>query len=448
MSRRPIALCLALLTVLPLATFAATNEHEPLPRLFDHLPRDPLFAWAVTNLEPLEIWDGLIELGGRFLPEEEMAEMRASIAAVDESIGMSLRDDLLARIGPEVAVFFDLPDLDQTAQQVMMGQATASQIFGSIAFVTGTADGEALERALLQLTSLVGGEPIVTDGPKQVRFAVPNEAAQGDPAQAAAPGPGAFLQHVDLFFQSSDGLLVAGFDQGFVERALAGLGKEDSLAAGEDFRRVFEQLDRQPESLTYFNIPKFVARITGSQMVGGILAANEEAAPMLELLSSPELTGMGVGSTSVTVHGGQRTTTYGPSLLSDSFQIGLISAIFVPNFLEALDKAKQKRTLMDMRAAGAALEGFALVNDGYPGPTEGWVPLGDYSQVLQAGSTGLPLEDGWGHPLLYSSDGATYRLLSPGKDGLIGELPTIEGQEAESAAYDADIVLADGAFSG
>jgi general secretion pathway protein G len=447
MNTRLIVICsLLLLALAPATTIAASGSEEPLPELFDHLPKDPLFVWAATDLQPVEMFDGLIDLAGKFLPEEELTEMRTSLASVDEALGMSLRDDLLAKIGPEAAIFFDLPDLDQTAQQVMMGQASAAGVLGRVGYVVGTDDGAALERSLVKLAAQAGGEAIATKGLHQIRFAT--APASGDPAQAAAPGPGDFIPYVDLFFRSAKGLMVIGFDEAFVESSLAGLAEEDRLIAGDDFGRVFAQLDRRPESLTYFNIPKFVGRITSSQMVGGILAANEEAAPMLEMLQSPDLTGMGAGSTSVTIDGGQRTTTYGPAFLSDTVQIGIISAIFIPNFLDALDKAKQKRTMQDMQAAAGAIEGFSLANNSYPGPTEGWVPLAHYSEVL-SGEQGLPvpLEDGWGHPLMYISDGATYKLRSPGKDGVVSE-SDVEVAGAESAAYDEDIVVADGTFSG
>ncbi|HEY8022444.1 MAG TPA: prepilin-type N-terminal cleavage/methylation domain-containing protein, partial [Thermoanaerobaculia bacterium] len=41
--------------------------------------------------------------------------------------------------------------------------------------------------------------------------------------------------------------------------------------------------------------------------------------------------------------------------------IGIIAALLIPNFLDALQKAKQKRTVADMRNAGTAL--FSWLTD-------------------------------------------------------------------------------------
>src|SRR3989442_5482216 len=46
--------------------------------------------------------------------------------------------------------------------------------------------------------------------------------------------------------------------------------------------------------------------------------------------------------------------------------IGLIAAIAIPNLQSAMNKAKQSRTLADMKAIGNALESYAVENNTYP----------------------------------------------------------------------------------
>src|SRR5712675_3696449 len=87
--------------------------------------------------------------------------------------------------------------------------------------------------------------------------------------------------------------------------------------------------------------------------------------------------------------------------------IGIIAALLIPNFLDALQKAKQKRTVADMRNAGTAM--FSWLTDqvgaAAAGATATEVDLASYGtatdgsnlltvlvpQYLQA----VPEVDGW-----------------------------------------------------
>ena len=46
--------------------------------------------------------------------------------------------------------------------------------------------------------------------------------------------------------------------------------------------------------------------------------------------------------------------------------IGIIVAIAIPNLLNAIQRAKQKRTMADMRSAGTAAEAYAVDFNHYP----------------------------------------------------------------------------------
>src|SRR5512141_1724207 len=46
--------------------------------------------------------------------------------------------------------------------------------------------------------------------------------------------------------------------------------------------------------------------------------------------------------------------------------IGIIVAIAIPNLLNAIQRAKQKRTMGDMRTAGTAAEAYAVDFNHYP----------------------------------------------------------------------------------
>lgn len=127
--------------------------------------------------------------------------------------------------------------------------------------------------------------------------------------------------------------------------------------------------------------------------------------------------------------------------------VGMVAALIIPNFLDALQKAKTKRTVADMRTAGTALESYREQTGSYP--SGGVSEVGP--QLAGHGYQGK-LEDGWKKPLRYSclsSDGCTsYELASGGRDGAFEHEPGQYPQEAfDPTDYDADIVMSDGMFN-
>jgi len=150
--------------------------------------------------------------------------------------------------------------------------------------------------------------------------------------------------------------------------------------------------------------------------------------------------------------------------------IGIIAAILIPNLLDALQKAKQKRTIVDMRSTGTAW--FSWLTDQVSaaaagsGSTNTWDPSA-YSTItasalgamLHPSATffylqGVPARDNWGGDYWY---GATSNLqttsimaiASGGRDNsLDGAAPTGQFTVGPFLAsdYDHDIIWADGLF--
>ena len=56
----------------------------------------------------------------------------------------------------------------------------------------------------------------------------------------------------------------------------------------------------------------------------------------------------------------------------------------------------------------------------------------------------LPRTDAWHNPILYWSDGGSYRILSRGKDGMIDRDWTATFQNLTALGLDGDIVIGDG----
>lgn len=126
---------------------------------------------------------------------------------------------------------------------------------------------------------------------------------------------------------------------------------------------------------------------------------------------------------------------------------GIVAAILIPNFLDALQKAKQKRTVADLRNVNSALAGYASDELTYPQP-------GELATALAPKYiSSFPATDGWGNPFQYvcwqessSSQGCdAYVIASAGRDGVFsqGDLRAYEAESIPATDYDADLVVSD-----
>jgi type IV pilus assembly protein PilA len=142
--------------------------------------------------------------------------------------------------------------------------------------------------------------------------------------------------------------------------------------------------------------------------------------------------------------------------------IGIIAALLIPNFLDALQKAKQKRTVADMRNIGTAM--FSWLTDqvgaAAAGATATDVDLGNYtssdsstveSVLVPQYVQSVPVKDGWKQPFWYWLE--TTNVLNPqvmaiASGGRDKSTPsgtyTVAGFDPTD--YDQDIVWSDGFF--
>jgi general secretion pathway protein G len=120
--------------------------------------------------------------------------------------------------------------------------------------------------------------------------------------------------------------------------------------------------------------------------------------------------------------------------------IGIIAAIAIPNLLTAMQRAKQKRTMADMRTIAVSVEEFAQKNNRFPDATD---VEGLKAQLAQAS---LATMDGWASVMRYGTDGTNYWLISAGKDAQFEtDDPRVYG-EGQTTNFDSDIVFVNGAF--
>lgn len=131
--------------------------------------------------------------------------------------------------------------------------------------------------------------------------------------------------------------------------------------------------------------------------------------------------------------------------------LGIIAAILIPNFLDALQKAKTKRTLADLRQIGTALESYRVDNGALPAADS----LPGLADALLPYLAEFPVIDGWQRELRYQCwpqygdpGCSTYRLASAGRDGVFehDDLSEYVQEETSRVDYDRDLVYGDGAF--
>lgn len=130
---------------------------------------------------------------------------------------------------------------------------------------------------------------------------------------------------------------------------------------------------------------------------------------------------------------------------------GILAAIAVPNFLTATQRAKQKRTMADLRSVATAAEAYATDKNQYPK-----VSYAELAPLLVPEYIhSLPPNDGWGHPFRYActkeEDGRCtgYTLGSAGKDGIFthDDLSAYSTSPSEGTKnFDCDIIFSNGNF--
>ena len=116
--------------------------------------------------------------------------------------------------------------------------------------------------------------------------------------------------------------------------------------------------------------------------------------------------------------------------------IGIIAAIGIPALMNAIDRAKQRRSMGDMRTLVIANATYFVDFQDYA-PALIDLQINDYVEVLVS-------SDGWGNPLVYTVGAQTYTLTSFGSDGVAGPAPP---NPWENEPFDPDIIVVDGMFT-
>jgi type II secretory pathway pseudopilin PulG len=135
--------------------------------------------------------------------------------------------------------------------------------------------------------------------------------------------------------------------------------------------------------------------------------------------------------------------TWGLALIAGALIATVVAAIVVPNFLNALNRGKQKRAMSDLREIGIAMDEYYENYKSYPVGTSTRLS-GIQAEFARAHIYNLPLQDRWGGDFLYYSDGnSSYTIISTGKDHKL-DGPNI--YPSLIVEFNNDIVFSNGSF--
>lgn len=123
--------------------------------------------------------------------------------------------------------------------------------------------------------------------------------------------------------------------------------------------------------------------------------------------------------------------------------IGIIAAIAVPNLLNAMDRAKQTKTMTDIRAIGNACEQYSIDYNFFPIQTSQGSVTGVSGNLTPNYIKVIPDSDAWNHAIQYgtTTGGSSYTVRSLGKDG------QKNGAAGGFSDFDCDIIYQGGTFT-
>ena len=128
--------------------------------------------------------------------------------------------------------------------------------------------------------------------------------------------------------------------------------------------------------------------------------------------------------------------------------IGIVSAIALVNYLGALNKARQRQSIADIREMAMAWERYAIDHDTYQVSAAYQFPSGPVSfedleaALVPAHARKIYPLDGWGNPYDLAFDGTSYAIRCRGRDGKIDD--SYESPDLND--IDTDLVFSQGQF--
>jgi hypothetical protein len=124
-------------------------------------------------------------------------------------------------------------------------------------------------------------------------------------------------------------------------------------------------------------------------------------------------------------------------------------AAMVPNWLDAVERARSMRSMADIRRIATAVERYAVDHNAYPAAQS----MDELAAILEPKYVkSLPRQDHWGNPYRYlTRDGQAsgpqeYLIISLGSDGLAEVQEPWSYPQGVTVDYKSDLVYSMGSF--
>jgi len=121
--------------------------------------------------------------------------------------------------------------------------------------------------------------------------------------------------------------------------------------------------------------------------------------------------------------------------------IGIIAAIAIPALRSAIERARQKRTVADMRSVATAVSSYG-VDYGFVPKVAAGISSDLLPYLAPTYMRNMPLIDGWSNPFHYAAEGLEYTVMSYGADGA----PDTSLSLGPTTMFSNDIVVSNGVF--
>lgn len=130
--------------------------------------------------------------------------------------------------------------------------------------------------------------------------------------------------------------------------------------------------------------------------------------------------------------------------------IGILAAIAIPNLMTVMERARQKRTMSDMRNLAYAWESRAVDTGSYSSAglsicCTNAITTADLARLLvPTFAKDMPRQDGWNRNFELAVDASAdnYMILSYGKDGRKESSP----RGGPTQDFDCDLIYSEGTF--
>lgn len=127
--------------------------------------------------------------------------------------------------------------------------------------------------------------------------------------------------------------------------------------------------------------------------------------------------------------------------------IGILAAMGIMNYFNAIARARQKRTMADIRTIAQAWEARAVETRNYTAAGFSFPSALVYDDIRDAlvptYIQRIPRVDGWGNPIEFGAIDQLYGIRSPGRDGVYEGTSYVNGSVDTP---DGDIVFSNGNF--